>query len=40
MENVIMMISNAGDVNFKLAQKENKHFTTCKEHINHILNDS
>jgi len=32
MENVIMMINNAGDV-FKLclAQKENTSFTTCKD---------
>jgi len=28
MENVIMMINNAGDA---LAQKENKSFTACKD---------
>ena len=42
MENVIMMINNAGDV-FALAQKKNVSFTVDIRviiHINDILNDS
>ena len=45
MENVIMMVNNAGNVfaNFALAQKENTSFTVDMRiifHINDILNDS
>ena len=45
MENVIMMVNNAGDVfvNFALAQKENTSFTVDMRvifHINDILNYS
>jgi len=42
VENVIMMINNAGDV-FALAQNENTSFTVDIRfiiHINDILNDS